>query len=286
MSTVLAPEQWRELLAAHEARADDRMARFRHPGSYHPVYDFLFQYYPVRPSHLRAWHPGIGTRLAGDPPHAEWRDYHRDEDGTVGLDLEAFWARRGGSVDYIHRLLAQSARNPVNFDCFGLHEWAMVYRTDTPRHDLPLRLGADGTNAVVESHRLKCSHYDAFRFFTPPARPLNIRPLNRQQQPNNDQAGCVHVTMDLYKWAWKLGPLVPGEVFLDALDLAVDARVLDMEASPYDCRAWGFGVVAIETPEGKAEYVHRQRALAQRAEPIRQRLVGLIEQAQATRLGS
>lgn len=83
--------------------------------------------------------------------------------------------------------------------------------------------------------------------------------------------------------AW---PLVPGEVFLDALDLAVDARVLDMEASPYDCRAWGFGVVAIETPEGKAEYVHRQRALAQRAEPIRQRLVGLIEQAQATKLGS
>lgn len=286
MAEVLAPQQWQELLAAHEARADDRMARFRHPGSYHPVYDFLFQYYPVRPSYLRAWHPGVGTRLAGHPPHAEWRDYHRDAEGTVGLNLEAFWARRGDSVSYIHRLLTQSARNPVNFDCFGLHEWAMVYRTDSPRHDLPLRLGADGTNAVVESHRLKCNHYDAFRFFTPPARPLNIRPLNRQEQPNNDQAGCVHVTMDLYKWAWKLGPLVPGEVFLDALDLAVDARVLDMEASPYDCRSWGFGVVAIETPEGKAEYVHRQRALAQRAEPIRQRLVGLIEQAQATRLGS
>ena len=33
--------------------------------------------------------------------------------------------------------------------------------------------GAAGTDAVVESHRIACSHFDAFRFFTPTARPLN-----------------------------------------------------------------------------------------------------------------
>ena len=160
----------------------------------------------------------------------------------------------------------------------------MVYKTDTPRHDLPLRLGAEGTNTVVEANRIKCTHYDAFRFFTEPARPLNLTVLTRESQPDHDQAGCVHATMDLYKWAWKLGPLVPGELFLEAFDLAVKARTLDMEASPYDCREWGFGVVPIETSEGKAEYVHRQRALAAEGNPLRQRLVALVDAARAATL--
>ena len=59
-----------------------------------------------------------------------------------------------------------------------------------------------------------------------------------------------------------------------------------MEASPYDCRELGFSVVAIETPEGKAEYVRRQRSLADRAKPMRNRLVALIEEAKRANLGS
>ncbi len=43
------------------------------------------------------------------------------------------------------KAMAKTAANPAQFDCFGLHEWAMVYKTDSPRHDLPLRLGAAGT---------------------------------------------------------------------------------------------------------------------------------------------
>nr|WP_051142544.1 hypothetical protein [Corynebacterium accolens] len=262
----------------HERRATDRLERFRHPGTYHPVFDFLFEYYPVRPSHLKRWHPGIDTALAGNAPQANWRDYHETADG-ITVDVESYMKRRGSSVDYILDLLRRSSTNPAHFDCFGLHEWAMVYHTDSPRHDLPLRLGAAGTNRVVDAHSLKCSHYDAYRFFTPPARPLNLTVLNRADQPANDQAGCVHVTMDLYKWAWKLGPLVPGDLFLDCLDLAIDARILDMEASPYDCRDWGLGVVPIETPEGKAAYVNRQRGLAERAQPLRERLVAVMERA-------
>ena len=143
----------------------------------------------------------------------------------------------------------------IRDSCFGMHEWAMVYRTERPRHDLPLRLGAAGTDAVVESHQLKCSHFDAYRFFAPAARPLNLTVLEREDQIAQDQPGCVHVTMDLYKWAAKLGPVVPGELLLDAFELAARARQLDMEASPYDCRSLGFDVVAVETNEGKAEYV-------------------------------
>lgn len=275
---ILQTTDWQARMRKHEESADEFLKRFRHPGSYHPVYDFLFEYYPVRPSHLRRWHPGVGITLAGDAPHSDWRYYHRTAEG-IAVDTEAFLERRGGTVRYILDLLEKTTRNPTQFDCFGLHEWAMVYRTDAPRHDLPLRLGAEGTNEVVDKHRIKCTHYDAFRFFTEPARPLNLTVLSREDQPENDQAGCVHVSMDLYKWAWKLGPLVPGELFLDTFRLAVAARTLDMEASPYDCREWGFGVVPIETPQGKSEYVRRQRALADASEPLRARLVSLIRAA-------
>lgn len=273
---------------AHEARAvaftEAHLLR-RQAHVKHPVFDFLFEYYPVRPAHLKAWHPGIGVHLAGAAPHAEWRYYTLiDDRPTVGVDLEAFMARRGNAVDYIHDLLVSMQANPVHFDCFGLHEWAMVYKSEEIRHDLPLRLGRHATDQVVESHQLKCTHFDAFRFFTEPAIPLNLTVLNREDQPRNDQCGCLHATMDLYKWAAKLGPVVPGEVLLDAFELARDTRVLDMEASPYDCRGFGFGVVAIETAEGKAEYVARQRALSERAKPIRDRLVSVTEQARTATL--
>ncbi|WP_211272790.1 3-methyladenine DNA glycosylase [Corynebacterium phocae] len=267
----------------HQARADNRLATFRHPGQYHAVYDFLFEYYPVRPSHLRRWHPGVGVALAGKPPHAQWR-YYKNDDGLTAVDTRAWWAKRGESALVIKRLLESTATNPATFDCFGLHEWAMVYKTDRPRHSLPLRLGPERTNEVVERSKLKCTHYDAYRFFTEPARPLNIRVLDRGGQSDNDQAGCVHATMDVYKWAWKLGPIVPGELFLDALDVAIEARTLDMEASPYDCRSLGLGVVAVETAEGKAEYVARQRQLADKARPLRERLVALINSARQSKL--
>lgn len=282
---IFTEQEWTAQADAHLARAEERLDRYRNPGMKHPVYDFLFEYYPVRPTHLKRWHPGVGSAMQGDPPHAHWRDYHRTERG-VELNAQSLWQRRGSAIGYIRDLLARTAERPARFDCFGLHEWAMVYRSEAPRHDLPLRLGAKGTNEVVEKHDLRCTHYDAFRFFTPPARPLNITVLNREDQLDCDQGGCVHVTMDLYKWAWKLGPLVPGELLHQCFDLAVSARELDMEASPYDCRDWGLGVIAVETTAGKNEYVARQRQLAARAEPLRHRLINIVDHAQRARLGS
>ncbi len=273
-----------QIARAHEARAvafTEAHLKRRQAQVKHPVYDFLFEYYPVRPAHLRTWHPGLGVSLQGEPPHASWRDYMLIDDSAVTVDLGSFMQRRGDAVRYIHGLLTSVAGNPAHFDCFGLHEWAMVYKAapEDIRHDLPLRLGQSATDAVVETHQLRCTHFDAFRFFTEPAIPLNLTVLTREDQPRNDQCGCLHATMDLYKWAAKLGPLVPGEVLLDVFELARDTRVLDMEASPYDCRDHGFGVVAIETAEGKAEYVARQRALSDRAKPLRDRLVSITEQA-------
>lgn len=286
---ILDPAEWRPRAEAHAARADALTAdhlRRRSRGQRHPVEDFLFEYYPVRPAQLRRWWPGAGVALAGaaddgepDPALAWRRDLATDARGVVALDVQRFLDRRGDSVRYIRDLLAATLDNPARFDCFGLHEWAMVYRTDRPRHPEPLRLGAAGTDAVVDSHvrHVTCTHYDAFRFFTDAARPLNDRLLTRGGQPACEQAGCLHATMDLYKWAAKLGPLVPGELWLDCFELARDVRRLDMAASPYDLRDWGVGPVRIETPEGKAEYVARQRAFSRRAEPLRRALIACAD---------
>ncbi len=49
---------------------------------------------------------------------------------------------------------------------------------------------------------------------------------------------------------------------MDCLELAADARELDMRASPYDLRDYGFDPIAIETPAGRAEYVRVQQRIA------------------------
>ena len=141
------------------------------------------------------------------------------------------------------------------------------------RHDWPLRLGSTGTDEVVESHRIGCSHFDAFRFFTDSARPLNTLQPGRDDRASFEQPGCLHAGMDLYKHSFRLTPLVPSELVADCFGLAWDIRELDMRASPYDFSDLGFEPVRIETPEGKHEYVAAQRAFAERGAPLRQRLI-------------
>ena len=176
-------------------------------------------------------------------------------------------------VESIGRLLAATAARPATLGCFGLHEWAMVHRTDATRHDWSLRLGTTGTDTVVETHRITCSHFDAFRFFTDSARPLNTLNPGRDDRPEFEQPGCLHAGMDLYKHAFRLTPLVPSELVADCFALAWDIRVLDMRASPYDFADLGLDPVRIETPAGKQEYVAAQRGFAERGAPLRARLV-------------
>ncbi|MGY4645654.1 hypothetical protein ACVW07_003487 [Cellulomonas sp. URHB0016] len=86
-----------------------------------------------------------------------------------------------------------------------------------------------------------------------------------------------HALIDVYKWATKLGPVVPGDLLLDCFELAREIRTLDMQASPYDVSSYGLDAVAIETPEGKAEYVRRQRDFAVRSDGLRTRLLAACD---------
>jgi hypothetical protein len=94
---------------------------------------------------------------------------------------------------------------------------------------------------------------------------------------DTEQPGCLHAGMDVYKWCFKLAPLVPSALTLEAFDLAREIRVLDMQASPYDLVDLGLQPVRIETPEGRAEYVARQRAFSERSNALRQRLLAVLE---------
>ena len=124
---------------------------------------------------------------------------------------------------------------------------------------------------------LRCSHFDAFRFFTDAAVPRNVERLTRDGQLGAEQPGCLHAAMDLYKWAYKLTPLVPSELVMDCLELAARARELDMRASPYDLSDYGFEPIAIETPAGRAGYVRAQEDIASQAATVRGALVGTCD---------
>jgi hypothetical protein len=274
---VLDEADWTTRERLHQNRVDEfcephrRRARIGEP---HPVWDFLFTYYSLRPRQLRIWHPGYGVELGGAAAqrYLERSGYGHGRHGVTVT--EQHLASRTDSVRFIAGLLGATAARPARMDCFGLHEWAMVYRAPTVRHDqVPLRLGAAGTDAVVESMPLRCSHFDAFRFFTAPAASRNAERLSRDSQIAAEQPGCVHANMDLYKWCYKLGPLIASELLMDTLDLAADARALDMRASPYDLTAYGVVPIPIEDAAGRIEYVRCQRDIARRAAWLREALL-------------
>ncbi|MBF6210387.1 3-methyladenine DNA glycosylase [Nocardia puris] len=278
---VLSPVEWRAAAAAYRERFDRLAGPYlerRAAGTTHPVIDFLFTYYGHKPAQLRRWHPGIGNALAEAREYDGTRGYHRVGEPDVFAPDPEYLERRAGTLEFIAKLLRATASRPPRLSCFGLHEWAMVYHTDEVRHrTVPLRLGRAGTDAVVESMALRCTHFDAYRFFTPDAVGRNATPLTRENQVATEQPGCLHANMDLYKWTFKLVPLIPSNFLLDCFDLACAARELDMRASPYDLTAYGYTPVPIETPTGRAEYVRTQSELADRAAELRAQLLAHCE---------
>ena len=288
---LLPAAEWRPHAAAHGARVDDfvgpHLAR-RAEQVKHPVHDFLFTYYSQRPAQLRRWHPGFGFELEDAPDYAGFRGYEQVECAT-GRErhgaahstrvTQSYVVTQRPLLTQLHSLLTATAGRAPQFGCFGLHEWAMVHRAAEfgKRHEWPLRLGQEGTDAVVESHRIGCSHFDAFRFFTPTARGLNTLRPGPDDRPDFEQPGCLHAGMDLYKHAFRLTPMIPSDLVADCFELARDIRVLDMRAAPYDLTDIGFEPVRIETAAGKATYVEAQRSFAERGAPLRARLIDECE---------
>ncbi len=276
---------WRTL-AAHHARRAERWTiphlERRQRGDKHPIADFLFEYYPYSPGRLRTWHPGPGVILQGAwKPASGASKYRLTTDGWE-IDPSTIDRQR---LELVLRLLEGTRTRPAQHGCFGMHEWAMVYRSDpdTIRHNQePLRLSIEQISTAVEDVGLRCTHIDAFRFFTDAAAPLNAVVLTRESQLDIEQPGCIHANMDLYKYAMWFQPYVPGNLVLDCFELAMQAREIDMRASPYDVTNLGYAPIAIETTEGRAEYVHEQKKITEHAAELRARLASALHSLSAT----
>ena len=264
-----------------------------------PVYNFLLEYYALKGAkatrRLGRWSPPLaseGVTLEGANGMDIADGILSPRGAAVHPDGITYHARAyaqsvsqsqcAAFVWYRDILAATSRATPV-LHCYGLHEWAMQYWPDGAapppsakyqRH-LPLRVTRTQINAAVERRGVSCTHVDALRYFAPAAAPLNKHgaTLQRAQQPDMEQPACVHAAMDLLKMAMKLSPWLPAEILGDALEIALEARTLDVAASPYDLSSYGIAPVCVEDPAGRAEYRRRQEVLMAHAQPIRTRLL-------------
>lgn len=289
-SAVLSAADWRERADAHRRRAEWHTlpARNRRDrGLPHPIADFLFEYYPFPFSLLESWQPGIGVALEWEPgplsptllPPFSDRWYAQDN-GLLRADPGKLSDKERQRLMWIGELLEATGDRAPNFACHGLHEWAMVYGGKEVRHEktLALRLPQAEIDALVGTRAICCSHHDAFRFFASDARPLNHLQPTLETRVLLEQPGCLHVNMDLYKWAAKAMPWAGSDLLLDCFELAVELRDLDMRASPYDLSAWGREAVPIETAEGRRIYENEQKVLSIKARPLRERLTAVIRE--------
>lgn len=293
---IIEAPAWREAAEAHRERVLALLGGSIAHDAAHPIFNFLFTYYSFDPKLLLRYSPGAGALLTGigvkETDLWTGRGFASYGDGTGHMDpllCKPSMRRTAASAATVMR--ATAGRAP-HLNCYGLHEWAMLYRPagsgcgTSQYQKLPLRLPQEDLNAVVESLPIACTHFDAFRFFTEPAAPLNtVEPTpTRAAQPELEQPGCVHASMDLFRYSLKLWPWLPAELLADVLELAIAARVLDMRASPYDLSQWaadcnqqhgGFDLrpVRIETPDGRRDYQREQASLALRAQPLRRRLL-------------
>ena len=269
---------WQSQKTAHEQRVDALLNDYleaRSRQEKNPVMDFLFEYYAFRPSNLRKWSPGIGVNLAFSEFDTlpEISEITVDGD-TAFVDPSLFPEKRISSLQWMLKMLKNTQQSRPSFGCFGMHEWAMVYKSENPRHNqLPMRMEPDELAEFVESRPLLCTHFDAFRFFTNPAKPMNRFELSREKFHETEQPGCIHSNMDLYKWAFKMYPWIPSSLILEAFELAVEARHIDMQASPYDLQDQGLQPIKIETDTGRKEYKQKQEMIFEKGFPVREEII-------------
>ena len=267
ITKILPEETWRRRLSAHHEHFSGfftQQVQRRSQGRKDPTLDFLFEYYGFPPAQFLRWSPGFGVLLTGSGAK-QFLSNQRfvESDQGVYLSPEKLAGRRD-SLHWIHKLLEACRDRPPFFGCFGKHEWALTYHSELIHPSFALRVTRQEIADQLESAPLRCTHYDASRFFSNEAKALCDQRLTDQGIIEQEQSGCLHVNMDLYRWACKLSPWVSSEVLGRAFDLAREARVIDSGSSPYDLTSTGVQPLAIETEAGRQAYVASQQRIRSR----------------------
>ncbi len=283
LTSALYTAEWQARAAAHLERVQQftrpwRARRSR--GEKHPVYDFLFEYYSYSGGKLERWHCAPHETLV-DGPEARAcfpEPIYTATDGVLGRNSSVLSNAERATIAHVLHVLRATQARPPNFGCYGMHEWAMIHGGHDIRHAriAPLRLSQSETDAFVESRPVACSHFDAFRFFAPTAKPMNRVALAWDTRHEFEQPGCIHANMDLYRWAYTSMPWIGSDLLWECFELAVELRILDMQAGPYDLRAFGFEPVRVESSEGRNEYQQRQREMSSRGGALRTQLIDSV----------
>lgn len=260
-----------------------------------PIYNFLHSYYRYSALDLKKYSPGLAVILEGArlADHSDILNEKFMEFNAQGGEyhLSKHFNITGEKINWIklardREVLRNTTTKAPFFGCFGMHEWAMLYSGGSgkpiKRHQesVPLRVSQETIDSVVGQGQLRCTHFDAWRFFQPSAKPLNaINPLARETQPRYEQPGCIHANMDLFRYAYQLYPYVSSKLLLDALKLALQARKIDMRASPYDVSAYEDceTPLCVETPQGRKLYIEEQEKVATAAAPIRLQILEVYD---------
>jgi hypothetical protein len=242
--------------------------------------------------------PGILYRPIRYYDHPANSNNEADATSIVGTtppsnDIQ-FLHKKASSFTWYKSILQTTLANEAVLHCYGLHEWAMQYHPEGApappsgkyQSHLPLRASREVINSTVERKGLRCTHVDALRFFAPSAGHLNFHgaSLERTDQLDLEQPGCVHAHMDLLKIALRVKPYCDPALLVDILGIALEARSLDVGASPYDCSEYSadnegnpIPIIPVETPEGRAAYKVQQTDLMEKAEGTRLRLLANYE---------
>jgi hypothetical protein len=275
---------WHNLRDEHQAQVlpwiTPRLERrSRHES--HPVDDFLFEYYPISTNKLLNWHPGFGYDL--EATDIEFEEFpngsYEFAENIISIRREWLAKNQEAAINLID-FLAKTQDRSIRSGCFGLHEWAMVLGAEDVRHEKwPLRLSQEEIRATIDEVGLRCTHFDAFRFFTPVAAPLNPLQLTPVDRNEVEQPGCLHANMDLYKYAQRFAPIVGSEIVRNAFALAKDIRTVDMQTAPYDLADLGVIPIPVETQIGRDEFAELQIGFAQRAQFLRTELIEALKSA-------
>lgn len=288
MTTEILPaELWHKLREDHQAIVlpwiTPRLERrSRHES--HPVDDFLFEYYPISTNKLLTWHPGFGFSLvANESELGEFPSGAYELAGNA-IQIRREWLTKNQeAATILIDFLAKTEERTIRSGCFGLHEWAMVLGTEEVRHEKwRLRLSQEQIRATIDKVGLRCTHFDAFRFFTPIAVPLNPLQLTPVDKNEFEQPGCLHANMDLYKYAQRFAPIVGSQIIRSTFALAKDIRTVDMQTAPYDLSDLGVIPIPVETEIGRSEFAKLQVGFAERAQLLRGELIQALKSAYAS----
>jgi hypothetical protein len=221
-------EEWLQTAKFERNRVNSLLIPGEYQDRNHPIYNFIFVYFFFNRKILFQYSPGIDVEIESnhDPkelvtinlaPELQPVSSHRDNLAVTSIEkkLSKKFLQRT-----LHILKSIQSKTP-SFWCFGLHEWAMQYHStqqtltlpqkNSSFQSLPLRVTQEQIESLINPirheaqssvPRLRCTHYDAIRFFTPSSAPLNVVSPSptRSTVDQYDQPGCIHVNMDLFKY--------------------------------------------------------------------------------------